>query len=144
MQSTCVRYSESFISVQTNRFHRDRRAVVFVAFLNVLQFLCVQLISRQELASRWQCLTTTPSLVVYQRTRYIMNHPTCQTVTLRETICLLFPSEIEIAQPWMFVAFDEILMVKCVYGLGITYYCNTYVSLTLIKCDSVLLCRPIA
>lgn len=100
----------------------------FVVFLNVLQFLCVQLISRQELATRWQCLTTTPSLVVYQRTRYIMNHPTCQTVTLRETICLLFPSEIEIAQPRMFVAFDEILMVKCVYRLGITYYYNMYLS----------------
>lgn len=81
-------------------------AVISVQFLNVLQFLCAQLISRQELATRWQCLTTTPSLVVYQRTRYIMNHPTRQTVTLRETICLLFPSEIEIAQPRMFVAFD--------------------------------------
>lgn len=57
-----------------------------------------------------------------------MNHPTRQTVTLRETICLLFPSEIEIAQPRMFVAFDEILMVKCVYTLDIIYYYNMYIS----------------
>lgn len=54
------------------------------------------------------------------------DHPTRQTVTLRETICLLFPSEIEIAQPRMFVAFDEILMVKCVYTLDIIYYYNMY------------------
>lgn len=123
-QPTCVRYSNYTPNVvlQTlNRLFLSKSigftvisVQFFVVFLNVLQFLCVQLISRQELATRWQCLTTTPSLVVYQRTRYIMNHPTCQTVTLRETICLLFPSEIEIAQPRMFVAFDEILMVKCV------------------------------